>query len=220
MAYKISLIGATGLVGQHCLEQLLNSDFVESVQVLSRRPLTVEHPKLQVTVCDFEALESVREALICDALISCLGTTIKQAGSQASFYRVDHDYVVEAANLARQQGCRLATVISAVGADPNSGVFYNRTKGEMERSLEALDFASLNLVRPSLLLGDRGEKRLAEDIGKPFMRAIAPAMIGPLRKYRPIEGRQVARAIVATLDANEVGLRYIYPSDEIYPSNE
>lgn len=216
MSTSVTLIGATGLIGRHCLELLLEDDAIDHVNVICRRPLPApfdsEHPKLKVHITSFSQLHTAAQGFRSDALICCLGTTRKQAGSRAAFRKVDFDYVLKAAHLAHIAGAKRMAVISAVGASASSPLFYNKVKGRMEAALQHIQFEGLYILRPSLLLGERGEKRWAEDLSKPLTRALSPLMINGLRRYRPIEGREVARQMVELCKAAQSGLHIIYPS--------
>jgi uncharacterized protein YbjT (DUF2867 family) len=190
------LLGATGLVGGHCLERLLAEERYARVVVLGRRPSGREHPKLEEHRVDFERLQEARERFAVDDVFCCLGTTIRKAGSREAFRRVDHDYPVEAARLASSQGASRYLLVSAMGADPGSRFFYNRVKGEAEEAVRAVPFQAVWVVRPSLLLGEREETRPGEKAAELVLRPLGPLMRGPLRRYRAIPARDVAAAMV------------------------
>lgn len=183
------LIGATGLVGQQCLQCLAQDPFFASVKVLVRRPLSIDSAKVQVHVVDFDRLEAQPEWLAVDAVFCALGTTIAKAGSQAAFRQVDFDYPLQVAQLAKAQGTRHFLLVSATGADARSRVFYSRVKGELEEAIVALGFESVTFAQPSLLAGDRAEVRLAERIGLAFGWLLP-------ERYRPVQARQVAQGLV------------------------
>ena len=212
MSFSATLLGATGLIGQHLLKLLLSDNDVESVICISRRPLSVESDKLSTVITPLEQLRAHPEAFQSDHLICCLGTTIKTAGSKSAFRQVDYDFVLAAAELAKQQGCQYMHVVSAVGADSKSPFFYNKVKGEVEEALTNLDFAGLHIIRPSLLLGERNERRLAEDLSKPFTRALSPLLIGHLKRYQPINGTDVAKKMLALCKQPLKGSNIIYPT--------
>jgi uncharacterized protein YbjT (DUF2867 family) len=207
------LLGATGLVGSHCLDLLLRDPDYEAVHVLARREPGPRHPKLHVHLLDFDQLETAAGRFWVQDVICCLGTTIARAGSEQAFRRVDLDYPVRAAQLASEAAVDHFLVVSAMGADPNSRVFYNRVKGEMEEKVSGFPFAAVWVLRPSLLLGERSESRRAERIAAAISRPAAPLMVGPLRKYRPIHAADVARALV-TLAKSE-GRGGVVESDRI-----
>jgi len=140
----------------------------------------------------------------------CLGTTIKKAGSQDAFRRVDHDYVVALAQAAKQAGARRFLLVSALGANPRSHIFYNRVKGEVERDVSAVAFAAVHIFRPSLLLGERAESRPLERLGTLAFGVLAPLLVGPLRPYRPIAAEAVAQAMVRAALGEGTGVRVHY----------
>jgi uncharacterized protein YbjT (DUF2867 family) len=131
-----------------------------------------------------------------DDAFCCIGTTIKKAGSQDAFRRVDYDYVLAFARAAQRAGARQFLLVTALGADPASRIFYSRVKGEIEQAVRQLPFQGIQIFRPSFLMGKRAEARLAERLGIPVARALAPLLVGPLRRYRPIHAADVARAMV------------------------
>lgn len=207
----VSLFGATGLVGGHCLQLLLADDRYARITVAGRRPLPggppAGPPRLEERVIDFDRLPDHPEAVASHAVICALGTTIKKAGSQERFREVDHDYPLAIARLALAAGARHFLLVSAIGADAGSRVFYNRVKGELEDALLALDYPRITILRPSLLLGDRDEFRLGEAIAGQL------AFLIPGR-YRPVHARSVARALAGEALRSEAG-RLVLESDEI-----
>ncbi len=190
------LLGASGLVGSHCLKTLLARREYQVVTAPVRRLLPIEHPKLVQHIVDFEQLEDRAGLLKAEDVYCCLGTTMKKAGSQESFTRVDHDYPLEIARLAVRQGTRRFLLVSALGADPGSRIFYNRVKGRVEEAISALTFEAVHIFRPSMIMGQRSEFRPAELSAKILVGAIKPLMIGPLRRYRPIKASTIAAAMV------------------------
>lgn len=194
---KIVLWGATGLIGGACLQLLLADERVTSVVAPTRRPLELSHPGLNNPVLDFDRLDSISSALAgAEAAICCLGTTIKKAGSQEAFRKVDFEYNLAAAQFCKAAGVKHWLQVSAIGASPRSPVFYSRVKGELESALKALRFASLSIFHPSMLMGDREESRPMEEIGIRVTRVINPLLLGPLKPYRGIEDDTLARALV------------------------
>lgn len=203
--------GASGLVGGLLLDALLESPLYREVCSLGRRSLPKQHPKLTQRTVDFARLEG--EALpASDDAFCCLGTTLKKAGSQEAFRAVDHDAVLAFARAARKAGARRFLVVTALGADPRSRVFYNRVKGEVEEHLEGVGFEALVILRPSLLLGEREERRPGEHAAIVVSRALGPL----LRPFggRPIEARAVARAMIALAHGASSGVRVV-PSGEL-----
>jgi uncharacterized protein YbjT (DUF2867 family) len=204
--------GASGLVGGLLLDGLLESPLYREVCSLGRRPLPKQHAKLTQRIVDFAQLEA--EALpATDDAFCCLGTTIKKAGSQEAFRAVDHDAVLTFARAARKAGARRFLLVSALGADPRSRIFYNRVKGEAEEGLKSVGFESLVLLRPSLLLGDRAESRPGERAA-----IVATKVLGPLLRPfsgRPIEAKTVARAMLTLAKTSAAGTR-VAPSGELH----
>ena len=187
------LAGATGLVGGLLLRRLLDAPDYARVIVLTRRPLQIVQAKLTVETADFERLPELPPGV--DAVYCCLGTTLAKAGNRQAFARVDHDHVVALGRRAREAGARRFLMVSALGADAGSRVFYNRVKGETERDVAALGIDAW-FFRPSLLDGPRVEFRLGERIGLAVARLIGPLLRGPLARYRAIGADAVAAAML------------------------
>lgn len=197
-ARRAAVVGSSGLVGGQALAQLLAGGRWERVVSLVRRPSGRAHPKLAEVVVDFDRPETLRPHLAVDDVFSCLGTTIRKAGSQAAFRTVDHDYALAAAREALAAGAARYLVVTAVGADPQSRVFYNRVKGELEAALARLAFAGgIDVFRPSLILGERAERRPAEAAAQLVMGATGPLFVGGLQRWRAIAAADVARAMLA-----------------------
>jgi uncharacterized protein YbjT (DUF2867 family) len=194
---KVALIaGASGLVGGECLHLLLNSPRYNRVISIGRSTLPIRHPKLQQLVVDFNNLEKNRHSLMADDVYCCLGTTIKKAGSKDKFYQVDYTYVVKLAKLTASHFASQFLVVSSLGADAHSRIFYNRVKGEMEEAVKALPFTSVHIFQPSLLLGERQEFRLGEKFATSLMKGVGFIFNGPLRKYKGIPAKAVAKAML------------------------
>jgi uncharacterized protein YbjT (DUF2867 family) len=201
----ILLAGATGLTGEHLLDRLLNEPTVSRVLAPTRRRLA-EHPHLENPVGNLADLLPQLEGRV-DIAYCCLGSTIKQAGSEGAFRAIDHDLVVAYAQRARDLGARHLLVISAVNADDTSSIFYNRVKGETEKSLIAQNWPQLTIARPSILLGTRTEPRLGEQLAGPLSRLIPG-------KYHGIEATQLARALWRLALEEQDGVRVV-ESDEL-----
>ncbi|QYK00413.1 nucleoside-diphosphate sugar epimerase [Shewanella psychrotolerans] len=198
-----AIIGATGLVGKQLLRRLVADERYQNVWVLGRRAPTFDDPKLVFQSIELDTLEQLTCPFPIDHGFCCLGTTMKQAGSKAAFCAVDQDAVIQFTQLCNASK---TAVITALGADANSRVFYNKIKGETELKLTtwALEQAkALLLVQPSLLLGQRSHSRILEDIGQYLMPVIAPLMLGHLAQYRPIKAEIVAEAMLFTLHKME-----------------
>ena len=193
----VIIAGATGLVGREILRGLLADPAIDHVHVLGRRAPPVVSPKLTAHVVDFAALPSLPSA---DELYLALGTTIKTAGSQAAFRAIDHDANLAIAKAALASGTRRVGLVSAMGADATSRIFYSRVKGELENDLTALPFAGLVIARPSLLVGARAElgqpSRPGEDWGA-RLSSLLGVLIPP--NYKPIKAADVAAALLAAV---------------------
>ncbi|MFN7930549.1 MAG: oxidoreductase [Blastocatellia bacterium] len=213
-ARKALLLGASGLIGGHCLTLLLQDETYQEVLVLVRKPLALTHPKLTQHVVDFDRLSDHAAVFQAEDVFCCLGTTIKKAGSQAAFRKVDFTYAYEAAQLAVAQGIRQFLLVSSLGADANSSVFYSRVKGELEIAVTSLPFQAISIFQPSLLLGERAEFRWGERIAEPVAKALSFLLLGPLRKYRAIEARTVAAAMIRVAKSAVQGVT-VYESDRI-----
>jgi uncharacterized protein YbjT (DUF2867 family) len=205
------LVGASGLVGDRCLVRLLDHPAYDRVTVLSRRPLERSHAKVRVELVNFDDPQSPGERW--DDIFCCLGTTIRKAGSQENFRRVDHDYPLALAKLGKAAGARQFLLVSALGADAQSSVFYSRVKGETERDIAAIGLPKVFFMRPSILLGERREHRPGERAGILVGQLLAPLLMGPLRKYRPIHADDVAAAMLYA--ANHEARSGPFDSDEI-----
>lgn len=215
MPARVALIaGASGLVGGFCLRFLLEDPAYRRVVSVGRRRVPIEDPKLHQETVDFYRLDAFASALPCDDVFCCLGTTIRKAGSREAFRKIDFDAALYLARLARQAGARRFFLVSSSGADSRSPIFYSRVKGEIEAAVSALGFAAVFLLRPSLLLGERGEPRLKEKLGELVLGALKPALVGPLRKYRAIEASVVARAMLRLAATSDGGVK-VLESDEL-----
>ena len=212
---KALLVGATGLIGGYCLQALCDDSNYSEVIAVVRRPLLKTHRKLKALISDFDDLEHELSAINADDVYCCLGTTIREAGSQEAFKHVDHTLVLTIAELMKRNGAAQFLVISSMGANIDSKVFYNRTKGEMEEAMKGLNYQCLRIIRPSLLLGTREEFRFGEKIGimlSPLLKLLLP---GSLKKYRPVEAEAVAKFMVNIAHQEPVSGIHVYESDLI-----
>jgi uncharacterized protein YbjT (DUF2867 family) len=191
-----ALLGASGLVGGRLLELLAADAAYSRGTSLGRRVIGFEGKNVREIVVDFDRPESFREHLAVDDVFCCLGTTIKKAGSEEAFHKVDCDIPAAVGREARAAGARQFLIVTAVGADPKSRVFYNRVKGEVEAALAAQGFpGGLKVFHPSLIVGPRAERRPAERIAMALMSATRPLFAGGLTRYRAIDATDVARAM-------------------------
>ncbi len=219
MNEKNALIaGATGLVGKHLLDLLLQGGQYNKVYVLTRRPLDIDHPAAEQIITDFDAFlqpgSKVDFPEVQD-VYCCLGTTMKKAGSKEAFRKVDYDYPVELAKKAAAQGASHYLLVSAMGAKKSSFFFYNRVKGSVEEEICKLSsYKSVSIFRPSLILGERNEQRSGEGAAKVIMRLVKPLLVGPFKKYRAIHARTIANGMLKTARQQERGVR-VFESEEI-----
>ncbi|TGW16513.1 NAD-dependent dehydratase [Stenotrophomonas maltophilia] len=190
---RVMLLGATGLVGGLALPMLLDDPRCRDVVAPTRRALTLAHPKLYAPLLQFDALPEAPDWAQVDTVICALGSTMAEAGSREAFHRIDHDYPLAFARLARGQGARAFVLNSAAGANAGSAIFYNRVKGELERDLRALEFASLTLVRPGLIGGQRQQVRRGEHFALRVLGVLGPVLP---RAWRINPAERIARALV------------------------
>jgi uncharacterized protein YbjT (DUF2867 family) len=214
MNRKAVIAGATGLVGKELAKLILNDEIYSDLTLIVRRPTGVVHPKLHEKVVDFEKLEEIDIDLTEADVFCTLGTTIKKAGSREAFRKVDYDYPLALGRMAKAQGAKQFLIITAIGAKISSPAFYSRVKGEIEEALSALKLPVLQIFRPSLLLGQREEFRRGEHFASVVFKVISPIFTGPLKKYRAIQGREVAKGMLAAAQREISGV-CIYESNEI-----
>jgi uncharacterized protein YbjT (DUF2867 family) len=203
------LVGATGLVGAEIMSLLLADSKIERVVSLGRRKTETTHEKLEQHAVDLGDPASFREKVRGDFLFSALGTTLKKAGSKDAQRLVDVTYPLNVAKVAAEHGVKGYGLVSAVGADAGSMMFYNRIKGELESAVQALGFERVRIARPSVLTGDREESRGGEALAASALGALR--FIPGLRKYRPISGRVVARALVSAVEDSTPGVQMLEP---------
>ena len=208
------VVGATGLTGASLVKQLCENEVYISVTVLARKKPDFEHPKLEVRIRSFERLEE-HDIDFAHELYCCLGTTIKKAGSKEEFEKVDFEYPLYIASLAKKRGIPHMLVITAMGAKENSPIYYNRVKGKLEQALIELKLPRLSIIRPSLLVGDREEFRFGEKVGEFALKITKPLLVGPLKPTRAIEASQVAKAMIVIALHGKQQPVTVYPSHEL-----
>ena len=201
---QILIAGASGLIGRELLRQLAPA---HSLTLLCRKAGTSQ-PRHHWLPADFEQLADLDLPSPVDIAFCCLGTTRKQAGSDDAFRRVDHDYVLAFAKLARRHGCQRLIVVSSLGANPRSPTLYPRTKGQMEQALLAQSWPRLAIVRPAMLLGNRQPPRRSEQFFQALYPLLRPLLIGKLRRWRAIDASQVAHAMIV-LSQQEHGIELV-----------
>lgn len=211
-AMEVIVTGATGLVGSHLVKQLLEDPSVSMIYTVGRRKTGIVHQRLTEFIYTPDHPLADCPELRAGTLINCLGTTMRNAGSREAFYAVDHDLVLFYAKA--WPSLRQFITISAFGANADSGVFYNRVKGEVEEDLKSCNFETLHIIRPSLLTGSRSEFRLGERLAEWVMRLLAPIMIGKLKKYRAIPAGTVALSLRALVHQNKPGV-FIHENDAL-----
>lgn len=205
------LLGASGLTGGLLLQQLLQDDYYKKVIVYTRKSLNIQHQKLQEMIIDFDTIDTAVEA---NDIFCCLGTTIKKAGSKTAFEKVDFDYPLKIAQLQKNAGSEKFLVITAMGASANSSIFYSMVKGKLEKQLQLLQFSSLYIFRPSLIIGNRKEKRIGERIALILSTIINPLLMGSLAKYKSVTAVAIAKAMIFSAKQNKPENQIIL-SDEI-----
>ena len=210
----ICIVGSTGAVGGHVLRFLNQEKKVGQIITLTRKLQKTPLSKEINHVIHFDKINNLKENLKADIFICCLGTTLKIAGSQQAFKKVDYDYVVEFGKLAEAVSAQKLLVVSSVGANPKSLGFYSRVKGEMESAIKKLNIPSIEIFQPSLLLGQRSDSRPVENFAKIIAPLLNPLLTGSLKKYRAIEARTVAMALSARSLKTETGFKN-FSSDQI-----
>ncbi len=198
------VIGATGLVGSNLVNMLLKDSRFDKVKVLVRRPMETANDKLEEHVVDFDAPDTWKKLVTGDVLYSAMGTTLRQAGSKAAQYKIDYMYQYQVAKAAAANGVPEYVLISAAGSSPDSAVFYSRIKGELERDVQKLPFETIHIIRPGMLAGEREKVRTGELLGVGVMNVLS--MIPGLKKLKPIQGKEVARAMLNATFRHVVGI--------------
>jgi uncharacterized protein YbjT (DUF2867 family) len=192
---KAVVFGASGFIGSYILNELLNDSDYEQVIAVVRKPLNITHPKLKTVIGDYQSLPGLKENLVGDDVFISLGTTRKHQPNPKEYYQIDHDYPVLAAKIAKENGAKSVFIVTAVGADANSKLFYVRTKGEVERDIIKLNFNHTHIFQPSMLLGNRQEDRPLEKILIKIWGGANFLFFGGLQRYKGIEGKDVAKAM-------------------------
>ncbi|WP_350298898.1 NAD(P)H-binding protein [Peribacillus frigoritolerans] len=215
MTNKTALIlGATGVVGTQLVKEMSNSNKYSEIHLLTRREMKFAEPKCTGHVVDFDNLSQYAYLFNVTDVFICLGTTIKKAKSKEAFRKVDYDYIIEAAKMAKTSNVEKLLVITAMGANSKSKFFYSRVKGDVEGTLQHLELNTVHIFRPSLLLGEREEFRAGEKISGLLSNFAKFVFVGPLRPYRAIEANKVAAAMYAAAQTTAKGYHF-YNSDEI-----
>ena len=194
------VVGASGLIGKTLVRKLLEDNRYKSVKVFVRRSINISNTKLVEHIVDFDKITEWKNKIIGDELYSAMGTTIKKAGSKEAQYKIDVTYQYEFAKAAAENGVKSYFLVSSSGANTKSKLFYMKIKGELEEKVKLLSFNKIRIFRPSLLLGDRDERRFGEKAAERLLKIVVP-LFPFLKNQRPIEGEKVARAMIVS--ANE-----------------
>jgi uncharacterized protein YbjT (DUF2867 family) len=206
------LFGASGLVGNHLLNQLISNNNYSKVKLFVRSTINISDPKIEIIKTDFNNLESHRDDIKGDDCFFCIGTTKQNSPDKNEYRRVELDLPKEIAQIAKSNLVNSFVFISSGYADPKSSGDYLKFKGEVEEELKRLNFPKLGIVRPSFLLGDRKEKRIGEKIGIFVFKLLSPLFLGPLKKMKPIHSAIVAKGMIAIIQNDS--------SQTIFESNE
>lgn len=214
MAKRVVIAGASGLIGTKLLNLALSHQGVSEVLVLVRKELPLQHAKLKQLPVSFDRLEDYSDLIQGDVIFCCLGTTKRKTPDQTDYRKVDYDYPLKLGAIGAKNNVQQYHLVSSLGADKNSLVFYSRLKGEIEEAIQKLSFTSIHIYRPSLLTGDRNEHRTGEKLMTTIMKFLNPLLVGPLKKYQSIEAEVVAMAML-TQSLKDLKGTFIYPSDKI-----
>ena len=208
------VIGATGLIGSSLLDQLLEDETYSKIKIFHRRSTGVSHPKISEEVVDFDRIDEWEKQIDGDVLFSAMGTTIKKAGSKKAQYKIDFTYQYEVAKAAANNLVESYVLVSSSGANAKSKIFYSKIKGELDDAVMELPFKKIIIMRPSILAGNRKENRTGEKIGLALARGLTK--IPGLKKYKPIKGETVAKAMIKSIQNTAEYKTAIYTLDEIF----
>ncbi len=212
--YNALVAGSSGLVGSHLLQQLINDSNCENIVLLVRREPEQTSSKLKYDIVDFSNLEKYVPPVPVDFVFCALGTTIRTAGSQEAFRKVDYSYVKSLADWSYAHGAKKFLLVSAMGANKNSSIFYNRVKGEAENAVAACPISAVHIFRPSLLMGERKEKRFGERMAQIVMKVTDFLFVGPLKNAKAIHASKVAAAMLQAASGTSSGV-HIHLSGEM-----
>ena len=208
------IAGASGLVGNSLLNQLLADGEYQNIVIITRKPIGITNPKVIEQIIDFDSVGLLKLNIAIDDVFCALGTTIKTAGSQQAFYKVDYTYVVNLGKWCEANKVKRFLIVSAMGAASKSGIFYNRVKGEMEMAVSKLSIPQIQIFRPSLLMGNRTEKRAGEKIAQLVMDSLGFLFVGKLLNYKGIHADVVAKSMISKAKQDVAGFT-IYESGEM-----
>jgi len=208
------ILGATGLTGNILLKTLLIDQRYDKIKIFTRKPLRLENKKVTEILCNLLELDSYKENFFGDEVYCCIGTTTKQTPDKELYKRIDYGIPASAAKLCKDNSIKTFAIMSSIGANANSSIFYNRTKGEMEQAVLEQKIENTYILRPSMIGGNRNEFRIAEKIGSVLMKVLNPLFIGSWRKYRIINAELIANAMIELVN-NGID-KQIIESDQIY----
>ncbi len=209
------VIGSSGLVGKQLIFQLLNNNNYQKVIALTRKDLVLAHPKLVQLIVDFNNIATIQQQLLADDVFCCIGTTKSKTPNQDQYTRIDHGIPLEIAQYAKSNGATQFVLVSAMGANEKSPVFYSRLKAKVETDLAAIGFDALQIIRPALLMGARTEFRLFEKIFQWLFKPINLLMIGPLKAYKGIAAITVAKAMLNIALEKPLGV-HVWTNDQLF----
>lgn len=207
------ILGATGLTGNILLNKLLGDNRYRNIKIFTRSPLRYENPKVTEILCDLLDVDSYKDNFFGDEVFCCIGTTVKKTPDKEFYKKIDYGIPVNSAKLCKQTGIDTFIVMSSMGANAKSSIFYNRTKGEMEDAVLEHNIKNTYILRPSIIGGNRNESRIGEKIGTVLMKILNPLFVGSLRKYRIIDAEIIAKAMIEL--ANNKIDKQIILSDQI-----
>jgi uncharacterized protein YbjT (DUF2867 family) len=214
MGKKAIILGASGLIGSKLLTGLLDGDQFTSIKIFVRKKLYMNHEKLIQIITDFDHLDVIKKDIVADEVFCCLGSTKSKTPDIKAYRKIDVEYPLYFAKEALINGATSYHIITALGANPKSGSYYNKLKGEVEEQLKILHYPTLNIYQPSFLTGDRTENRPLENIMIPIMKVINNILIGSLKKYQTIDAEEVAKAMINQSNKNKKGI-FVLESDKI-----
>ena len=205
MAKTAIVFGATGLTGSYLVTELMADSRYDKVIVISRRSLGLDHPKLEEHITDLLNKESWAELVKGDDVYCCIGTTRKKTPEKDHYYKIDFGIPKNAASAGKINGAQTFTVVSAIGANSKSSIFYNKLKGEMEEAVNSNGPSEVYIMRPSIIAGPRGESRLLEKVGLGIFKLLGSLFVGPLRKYKLIHAKDIATAMIEAVNSEVKG---------------
>lgn len=194
--YTAFVLGSSGLIGKNLLEQLVDNTLYETIYAVSRKPLSIIHPKIKNIISDIENIDNQILNIKTDHLYLCVGTTKKKSPDRTDYIKIDHDYPVRIAKSLKKNNCRVVNLVSSIGADITAKSFYLRLKGEVEKSIINIGFETTNIFRPSVLLGKRSEFRLGEEVAKAVLQTFSFVLCCGLEKYKGVSAETVAKSMI------------------------